>query len=129
MFLDENHLRIKKNEQDIFLAYEIIQMKPLFDRDETYLRFINKNLWIKKILPNAFSDNYYKKMKTVKNNRKCLLLLLLERILKKFQLYYMRNKRTTEVIKEGVIKFHKINHRKTIIEKFHRQLNQYKIKI
>lgn len=52
MLLDENHLRIPKKEQDLFSAHEVCQLKPLWDRDKTYQKFIQANQWVKRFLPN-----------------------------------------------------------------------------
>src|SRR3990167_6864469 len=50
VFLDESGLKISP--QNLYLAHEICQMKPIWDRDGMYQRFMNANGWIKKFLPN-----------------------------------------------------------------------------
>lgn len=52
MLLDESHLRIPKKEQDLFSAHEVCQLKLLWDRDETYQKFVKENQWVKRFLPN-----------------------------------------------------------------------------
>jgi predicted nucleotidyltransferase len=52
MFLDEGHLQIPKNEQDLFSAHEICQLKLIWDRNKTYQKFIKQNQWVKHYLPN-----------------------------------------------------------------------------
>lgn len=52
MFLDENHLAVPKNEQDLFSSHEVCQMRPLWDKDETYQKFLRENQWSRKFLPN-----------------------------------------------------------------------------
>lgn len=52
MFLDEGNLAIPKNEQDLFSAHEVVQLKPLWEKDGIYKKFIKKNLWVKRFLPN-----------------------------------------------------------------------------
>jgi hypothetical protein len=52
MFLDEEHLTVPSRERDLFTAHEISQLKPLWDRNETYSKLIQKNLWVKDFLPN-----------------------------------------------------------------------------
>lgn len=52
MLLDEEHLKIPKKEQDLFSAHEVCQLKLLWNRNETYKRFIKENQWVKKFLPN-----------------------------------------------------------------------------
>lgn len=52
MFLDEDYLAVPKNERDLFTAHEICQLKPLWDKDHCYRKFIEANLWSKKFLAN-----------------------------------------------------------------------------
>jgi len=52
MFLDEDHLVVPKKEQDLFSAHEICQMRPLWDRDGIYKKFLEENQWVKQFLPN-----------------------------------------------------------------------------
>ncbi len=52
IFLDENHLQMPKEKQNLFVAHEIVQMKPLWQKDEVYQKFLKKNQWVAKYLPN-----------------------------------------------------------------------------
>ena len=52
MFLDENHLQIPPNEQDLYSTHEVCQLKPLWQKDNFYQKFLEVNQWIKKFLPN-----------------------------------------------------------------------------
>ena len=50
LWLDENALAL--TQCDLYIAHEICQAKPVFERDNTYQKFIAANLWYKKFLPN-----------------------------------------------------------------------------
>lgn len=52
MFLDEKHLEVPKKEQDLFSAHEVCQLKPIWDKDNCYQKFLKANLWSKKYLAN-----------------------------------------------------------------------------
>lgn len=52
MFLDEDHLAVPKNEQDLFSAHEVCQLRPLWSKDHGYQNFLDSNLWVKKFLAN-----------------------------------------------------------------------------
>jgi len=52
MFLDEAHLEVPQKEQNLFTAHEVCQLKPLWDRQEIYQKFINQNQWFQKYLAN-----------------------------------------------------------------------------
>jgi len=50
MFVSEETLKIKPC--DLFTAHEAALMKPIFEKDDTYQKFLAANLWLKKFLPN-----------------------------------------------------------------------------
>lgn len=52
MFLDEEHLTLPKNEQSLFTAHEVCQLKILWQRKNIYQKFLKENQWCKKFLPN-----------------------------------------------------------------------------
>ena len=52
MFLDEDFLTVPKKERDLFAGHEVCQLKPLWDKDYCYQKFVVANLWVKKFLAN-----------------------------------------------------------------------------
>jgi len=52
MFLTENHLALPKKERDLFSAHEVCQMRILWEKDDTYQKFLKANQWVKRYLPN-----------------------------------------------------------------------------
>lgn len=124
MFLDENYLPLPQKERDLFSAYEVIQTKPLFDRGGTYQRFLEKNKWVKKYLPNALKVMRILGYKDIERRKKSPNILIsqfiniVEIFLKKFQLWYMQKRRTKEVIQTGMIRFHPHDARKWILKKY-----------
>lgn len=50
LWLDETALAIKRH--NLYIAHEICQAKPIFERDNFYQKFIAANLWYKNYLPN-----------------------------------------------------------------------------
>lgn len=49
-----NLRRIALDDHDIYLAYWVQHLVPVFDVGDVYQRFWNENQWIKTLLPNAF---------------------------------------------------------------------------
>ena len=134
MFISEDDLHIKKEEQDLYLAHEIVLMKPLFDRDNTYNKFIGENSWVKKFLPRAISIKYqvssvkYKRyFKTQFHYFIRVLLNFVEYVLEKLQLSYMEKKRTSEIIQKSMLRFHSIDHRQIILKKYETRMNKYQL--
>lgn len=132
MFLDEDHLKV--GEKDLFSAHEILQMKLLWDRDNTYGKFLSENIWINKYLPNAIEDIQLSRNQANKKSNSTLfnsfivkLLNVAEIFFKKFQLWYMRNHRTTEKISDGIIRFHPCDSRSFVMEEYSRKIRKYNI--
>lgn len=134
MFVDEDHLEIPHKEQDLFSAHEVLQMKLLWDRDNMYQKFVATNQWVEKYLPNAWKK-VIKQIATKKlrdknsfyHNIITQLLNYFEIFLKKFQLMYMRNRRTTEIISDGVIRFHPKDARKWVLKEYQEKLEALRL--
>ncbi len=129
MFLDVDHLSVVPNERDLFTAHEATQMKPLWDRDEIHIKFLKENEWVKNYLPNAvvkatpLTDVDQSRGGLKKPVAGVFLIDRLEKLSEKLQLWYMRSRRTTEVISDGVIRFHPQDIRKSILSKYRDRLH------
>lgn len=129
MFLAENNLEISP--QDLYLAHEILQMKPIFEKDFTYQKFLLANSWVFKFLPN-WEVNTRRQTTNAKRSRLeslvvKLLALGVENALKRFQLKYMERRRTREIISDTKLFFHPEDVHKRVLEEFTDKLRQLKI--
>lgn len=140
MFLGEDYLSLPLDERDIFSAHEVVQMKPLFNRDLTYQKFLTENIWVNNYLPNAVKiKNAIKTPRVVarrvypeRNSPEVeksvkSFFIILENFLKKFQLWYMRKRQTNELVKDGVIRFHPHDAREWILREYRNRLEKYQI--
>jgi predicted nucleotidyltransferase len=107
MFLSEDSIMISKNLRNLFAAHEVVQVKPLFNKDDTYEKFLYANKWVSSFLPNAirsprivFSDAQRKLSFTN------LLCDALEIVFFGLQYLYMRSNITSEVVNKSVARFH-----------------------
>lgn len=137
LFLDEQHLLLPMKERDLYSAHEILQVVPLYAKDNSYYHFLDENQWAEKHLPNAFFDRY----RLAKNRNNDLsfgksaperhtiffdrLFDCCEAILKKLQLLYMKKRRTTEIISDGFLRFHPQDARGWIMKKYQQQVEKY----
>jgi len=127
VFIDESALKIRP--PNLYLAHEICQMKPLWDRDGTYSRFIQANSWVKKYLPN-WQPNRVTSAKlqvpSYKSNQFITyhLALITERTLRSFQLAYMKSKITTEKIGKHQLFFHPQDTEKWVMGKYQIRLKR-----
>lgn len=126
MIIDENKMAFNKNNQDLYTAHEIAQIIPVFDKDNTYNKFINLNAWVKKHLPHTTGKKliYLKRQKNIMENILIIFfrIIFIERILKFIQLRYMKKNITKEIIKDGFLGFHPFDYKSYV-------LNRYKAKI
>lgn len=53
LFFDESDVGIAQKKRNSYIAHEILQMKPIVDKTNTYRRFLEKNQWIYQYFPNA----------------------------------------------------------------------------
>ena len=128
--LDEKKLRFPKSKRDIYIAHEIVQIKPLFERQNTYKKFLRINGWVKKFFPNATPQNSYllQKQLGMRDSFKTFIFLLkfppLANLLKWAQVRYLREHQTTENVSEGVLAFHPNDYRVQTLRKMNLKLRQ-----
>ena len=137
MFMDEDSLTLRKSEQDLFTAHEVLQMVPLWDRKDTYKKFLEANLWVKFFLPNAWNKKHTDKIirYDAKRHRgyfsiqyiSTIVFRIFEPIAQFLQLWYMRKWRTTEVISGGVLRVHPKDARQRIRMELRKRLEHFHI--
>jgi hypothetical protein len=130
MFLDEDHLGIPIEERNIYTAHEVVQLKSIYSRNCIFEKFLSENRWVRKFLPNSMQkvmmQSNYKAIKQ-SNNRVFTLRLLdvVEILLRKFQLWYMRKKITNEIVSNVIIRFHPNDTKVRIIRKYLSRIRKY----
>ncbi len=124
MLVDEDNLKFRRRDQNLYLAHEICQVLPLINRRKTYEKLIKQNSWIKNYLA-----NYKPFISSSKNESILLFLWIFLRIIKfedlaRFiQLKYMKDRSGKEVIKNGYLGFHPTDIGSTIMNKFEAKTN------
>jgi len=113
LWLDTSALTIPKNRQNLYTAHEVLQIKPLLDRGQTYQEFITANNWTKHFLANAYSSFSQQNLKNYPNPLS-LLFAPLNWALFILQFIYMLPKKTTETVTLHSAFFHKNNLSKTL---------------
>lgn len=110
LWIDEKNMDFSKR-KDVYTAHEILQTKVLLNKNDTYQRFLKKNLWVKEIFPNGFASRM-KRTVLVRQRWPSVIALifrLLDRPAYFFQRLYMRSKRTRERIEKGRALFHPLS--------------------
>jgi len=124
MYLDENHLELPVAERDLYSAHEVIQLKPVYDKDGYYQRFRSANSWIAQFLPN--SEVYH--TRHVMNHTPGMNAKgnLMESFFRKIQLWKIKKNQTKEIIRQGYLRFHPHDNRGDILKQFEVKLKNYK---
>lgn len=109
LWLDTTALSLPKNRRNLYTAHEVLQIKPLFDRGQTHLRFIKSNSWTKKYLSNAYQSLSQKKLSKTPESMISKFMFPLNAFMFVLQLIYMLPKKTSESVNINYAFFHKGN--------------------
>lgn len=124
MFFSRDNMRLPLKKRTIYGAREILQIFPLFDRENTYADFLLANTWITKYFPNII---FKKRIAAHSNNFLWTIIAPIEFIARKIQVWYMRNRRTTEIATPSLIAFHPIDYETIILREYEKRKKQYGI--
>lgn len=114
LWLDEEHLEVPTSKQNVYVAYEVIQAKNVFDRKKnrisTTKRFWQANSWVKNYLANfSLIQKNFSKPRPLSSQPPSFLdklFNLLEYLSFRFQFLYMQRHLTTEQVAAGYAFFH-----------------------
>lgn len=128
MLLDESRMTLEKN---LYIAHEIVQLLPVFEKDNTYRKFLQKNNWVKYFMVNALenSNDYLKKNSGVWEYDLIFLfkLFAFETITKFLQLNYMKNDITNEIIKNDILRLHPFDYSSRVLKNYNQKLQEFKL--
>ena len=103
ILIDETNMEWQQDKRNIYTAHEIVMMRPIINRDNTYFKFLKKNHWAIEHfgnfhinLPERFKRDYILQSSLVD---------FCEDTLRTLQLKYMKKKQTTEVTTKNFIHF------------------------
>lgn len=120
LFFDESNLEVSKYKQSEYVAHEVLQMKPIINKSQTYERFLQANLWVQKIFPNAIKSQITNQ-KSQMNNKSLKFKYLnlfgtwnlgfgisdkVEFLLKNLQLTLINRHKTNEIVTSTQLWFH-----------------------
>jgi len=117
--LDTQHLAFSEKRHEVYTAYEIAQLRCLYDTANTYNKFLLANEWIKNILPHfSYEQKFLKGRKNLFLPIFCFIYSQLEPIVRLFQLWIIRRHQTSEVVNAGIAAFHPHDYRSNILHRF-----------
>ncbi len=110
-------------DHDLFTAHEIVQMKPIYDRGNTYQQFLQANSWVKSFLPNWALDAGVVPQQF--NNLTIQPFDLLEKLAYKLQLKFMESKKTIETTTPSAICFHPNDIRQQVLKEYQKRTKNF----
>jgi D-beta-D-heptose 7-phosphate kinase/D-beta-D-heptose 1-phosphate adenosyltransferase len=136
MFMGSDTMALPKKERDVFAAHEVLQMVPLWQRADTYRKFLQANKWVEEYLPYAWKEKIRYDVPVIKRHEipvfsalTSFLLHVAEPMATLVQLWYMQRHRTTEIITGGLLRFHPNDARIWVKKKYSQRLQKYNIPI
>ena len=149
LLFDETVLSWFSDKQDIYTAREISQLLPLFERNDTYRRFLVSNNWIKKFMPNVtqltssqrkqgsskdfyvdscthsgIEDMHRNDSKITKVFSKIIINPFFETIFRFSQMSLMKRHQTREILTKHVLAFHPNDYRIFILDRLRLKMRQ-----
>ncbi len=107
LYLDSYNLKIKQSHNkyhNLYLAHEILQAKPIYEREDIHRQFLRANSWVQRYLPNAYNSQLsdlkpHKNSKSqIQNPISRFMFSILNLFLFTAQYIYMYPKKTSEQI-------------------------------
>ena len=114
LILQEDALEQKR--KDLYIAHEVLQMVPLWQRGETYTKYLDSNSWAFKFLPNWTTGDFTQNDKSLFD--KLNPVDVLEKAAKLLQLQFMSKPKGGERIEDNSLYFHPKDKRNQVIETF-----------
>ena len=125
MLLDEDYMKLEKN---LYIAHEITQLVPVFERDNAYENFLQENEWIKNFMVNVLKDNknYFKKKSGIMEYVLIFVFnfFVFEKVSKFLQLFYMRKHITKEIIEDSVLRLHPFDYGYHMLRAYNKKLKE-----
>lgn len=131
MIIDESAIPLPQKRRDVYTAHEIAQLLPVFERKNSYKRFVLANKWTDKLMPNLQGIATRKKilLKSISPlhtlisstlGLSCILIgeEFMEYISRKVQIQIMNKHRTSEIINDNYLMFHPFDYRHFVIKRF-----------
>lgn len=120
-------MQLPRSSQNLYTAHEVAQVKPLFDRENTYQTFMMTNHWVTAYLPNAFEHLY--PLAAIDKRKKSRFVTAFRYVVTFFnvlaryvQLWYMTDKANSEIISDTVLAFYTGTTQKKVLAEYEKRL-------
>lgn len=135
-FISESALNLENLalEQDPYFYYWFTGLKPIYEKNKMFKKFLQENLWIEKYLPN-WKDSLHLKTQDFKKPKKPLWIFnIFEWLSRKIQLKMLpsdikkdMNKNLNVIVSDKILKFHTNDRRYYYFQKWLEKTKTYEI--
>ena len=116
MWVETRYMKFKERRQNVYTAHEIVQLYTLYNQYHTYEQFLYANTWITQVLPHTIIHKVHvTRFPSSKSMR------ILNTIVKKMQMWYMKQHKTSETISDGFVAFHPMDYTQKILQSWKEQ--------
>lgn len=123
MFLETTTLKVPTVKQNLYSAYEVIQVKPVVNKQKTYERLLAANAeWVRRFLPNSFASKVAAQPPLPPASR---LGDWVDALCFWLQRQYMSHHRTREVVTRDMAFFHPQDTGRHILAAFHQNWHRF----
>jgi len=128
MIIDEQALTFPAEQHNLYVAREIAQLQPMFQRRDTYRKFLQRNRWVKVFLPQATVKRCTFSLATDSLLAQAFsyVLSLFEHVAKQLQLRSILSHRTNERVTDHLLAFHPCDYQARTLRAYTRQVRIYK---
>ncbi|HLC93457.1 MAG TPA: hypothetical protein VJG85_00400 [Patescibacteria group bacterium] len=116
IYVDEKNIIWPKNKRNLYVAQEITMMHPIINKDNTYFKFIESNDWIFEYFRNFAIDTSVTPHPNL--NRQSRLVNIAEDVLRRYQVWYMKKRKTNEITEKHLIHFNREDWTEKILGKY-----------
>lgn len=116
IIISSNNLTWNGKNQNLYTANEISLLYPIFYRNNCYFSFLKHNEWAKNYLPNLQISELSPVL--IKRLGLSRLIDFMELLAMKFQIGYMKKKKTTELVSKNILHFNSHDSSEAILHKY-----------
>lgn len=122
LFLTEEAL--SSFEKDLFIAHEVVQLRPLWDRQGFYRHFRLENDWVKDYLPHTPIIAEISSRKPPDDSFLSSPFDFLEGLARSLQLKFMAKKITREIVTDQILRFHPRDTRNLVLGEYEKRAGE-----
>lgn len=123
LLVEENQL--EQSRKDLYTAHEVLQMKPLWERNKVYTAFLQKNEWAFDYIPNWLTGMLADSKNNYPFNQGSRIIGWVESFVRFMQLRYMGYKPTAERISSVAVYFHPDDMQPKVLVEFEKRSKKY----